>query len=129
MRNIGIRSFLFCVFYSAACFPVFGINTEIFFVFSRIQTRKTPNSEIFYAVIVIVECKQVFAHRKKQYTKLPPLSAVIQPCTYGKSLVEEMSQFSRLPLFWTLYNDFLESSENRGVLGTTLPTAYWLSKH
>ena len=55
MRNVRTRSF------SGLYFPAFGLNIEIYGVFSihiqsecgKIQTRKTPNMDTFYAVEVV----------------------------------------------------------------------------
>ena len=53
MKSVRIRSF------SGLFFPAFGLNTEIYFVFLRIQpecgkirTKKTPNTDNFHAVVI-----------------------------------------------------------------------------
>ena len=54
VKSVSIRSF------SSPCFPTFGLNTERKFVplriqseYGKIRTRKTPNTETFYAVDIL----------------------------------------------------------------------------
>ena len=67
MKRIRLWSF------SVPYFPAFGLNTQRYSVSLRIQseygkilTRKTPNTETFYAVLMQVENAQQNVHNARQ---------------------------------------------------------------